>query len=64
MICIYKNFIIWLSDDGIRAISEDKNIRLKLKLDEDKIISEQLRNMIKWIDKNERIKNELIAAKR
>lgn len=64
MICTYKNFIIWLSDDGIRAIDESKNIRLKLSLNQDKILSEQLKDMIRWIDKLAKTKAKLISAKR
>lgn len=64
MICIYKNFIIWQAEDGIRAIDESKNIRLKLKLNPDKSIQNQVGDMIKWIDKLGKIKNKLIAAKR
>jgi len=64
MIFTYKNFIIWLSDDGIRAIDESKNIRLKLKLNPDKSIQNQVGDMIKWIDKLEKIKNKLVIAKR
>jgi len=64
MIFTYKNFIIWLSDDGIRAIDESKNIRLKLELNPDKSIQNQVGDMIKWIDKLEKIKNKLVIAKR
>lgn len=64
MIFTYKNFIIWLECDGIRAISEDKNIRLKLELNPDKNIQNQVGDMIKWIDKLEKIKNKLVIAKR
>jgi len=64
MICTYKNFIIWLSSDGIRAISDDKNVRLKLKFDEDKCICDQTKDMIKWIDNLEKIKKKLIEAKK
>jgi len=64
MICIYKNFIIWLASDGIRAISDNKNVRLKLKFDEDKTVLDQTKDMIKWIDNLERIKKKLVASKR
>lgn len=64
MIYIYKNFIIWLSSEGLRAISEDKKVRLKLKKNDDKSIDIQLKDMINWIDDLEKIKEKLVAAKR
>lgn len=64
MIFTYKNFIIWQAEDGIRAIDESKNIRLKLKLNPDKSILSQSKDMIRWIDDLEKIKRKLIAAKR
>ncbi|MFM6303749.1 hypothetical protein [Planktothrix sp.] len=63
MIFTYKNFIIWQAEDGIRAIDQSKNIRLKLELNQDKILSIQIQDMIDWIDKLGKIKNKAMAKK-
>ncbi|MFM6357788.1 MAG: hypothetical protein ACKPH7_29835 [Planktothrix sp.] len=64
MIFTYKNFIIWQAEDGIRAINESKNIRLKLELNQDKILSIQIQDMINWIERLEKIKSGIMAKKK
>ncbi len=65
MIFIYSDkWLIWLEKDYVKALSSDKNIRLKLKIDKKIDGIKNIVLMKQWIDKLEKIKSDLVTARK
>lgn len=65
MALIYcEKWLIWIEGEKVKALSENKNMRLKIKMDNNSSIIHNVFLMKKWIDELESTAKKLSKSRR